>query len=327
MKAAIALAAALVAATAPLIVASPASATAPGENGRIVFRRYFNSAHTWGALFTVRPGGSGLQRVTHPPHGIVHTEPDWSADGRWITYSRLSHGEAARADHPGQIFKIHPNGDGRTNLSAATCQPDACLGDWLSSWAPNGRHIAFIRILGPKSSVKVPVFVMRADGTRPRKVTHPGTRYGDFNPMWSPGGQRLVFFRFDEKRDKDAIFTIHTDGTHKQRLTPWRLGCAQGVDWSPNGRWILGTCIQNGQSELWLVHPNGTGLHALTDSRSGVEWLSSSFSPNGLRIVTSRSPGAAGNADIYTMNRDGSGLVNITRSVRWDSAPDWGPRR
>ena len=34
--------------------AVPARATAPGENGRIAFRRYFNRAQTRGAVFTVR---------------------------------------------------------------------------------------------------------------------------------------------------------------------------------------------------------------------------------------------------------------------------------
>jgi TolB protein len=331
MKFFTALAAALFAAITLLLTAAPVSATVPGENGRIAFRRYFNPEHTWGAIFTIKPNGAALRRVTHPPDGIVHTEPDWSANGRWITFSRFWHGEAIRADHPRQILKIHPNGKGRTNLSKATCTPDACLGDFLSSWAPNGRHIAFIRIIGPNGpSAQGAVFIMRANGTHPRQVTHGGSRKEDFNPIWSPHGHRLVFFRFDEKRGKDAVFVIRTDGTHQERITPWRIGCAQGVDWSPNGRWILTTCVRNGQSELWLVHPNGTRLHRLTESAgSGIAWLSSSFSPDGSMIVTSSTPGSgiAGNADVYTMNRDGSGLVNITQSMRWDSAPDWGPRR
>jgi TolB protein len=325
-----ALAAALFAALTLLLVSSQASATAPGENGRIAFRRYFNPEHTWGAIFTLKPNGSGLRRVTHPRHEILHTEPDWSANGRWITYHRLWHGEKIRADHPRQIFKIHPNGKGRKNLTKVTCRPDACLGDFLPSWSPNGRHIAFIRIFGPNGpAAEGAVVIMRANGTHPRRVTHAGSRNEDANPIWSPHGHRLVFFRFDEKREKDAVFVIRTDGTHEQRITPWKRGCAQSVDWSPKGRWILTTCLRNGQSDLWLVHPNGANFHRLTDSAgSGVQWFSSSFSPDGTQIVTSRSPGsgAAGNADVYTINLDGTGLVNITQSVRWDSAPDWGPR-
>lgn len=52
-------------------------------------------------------------------------------------------------------------------------------------------------------------------------------------------------------------------------------------------------------------------------------WISSSFSPDGTMIVTSGSPGVGdpGNADVDVMNVDGSGLVNVTESVRWDSGP------
>jgi hypothetical protein len=55
---------------------------------------------------------------------------------------------------------------------------------------------------------------MRANGTHPRRVTHAGSRNEDANPTWSPHGHRLVFFRFDEKRGKDAVFVIRTDGKH-----------------------------------------------------------------------------------------------------------------
>jgi Tol biopolymer transport system component len=51
---------------------------------------------------------------------------------------------------------------------------------------------------------------------------------------------------------------------------------------------------------------------------------SSSFSPDGRRIVVG-SAGVAGNADVYTMAADGSGLHPLTRTRLWDSAPDWGP--
>jgi TolB protein len=318
----------LLAATTLLMSAGPASATPPGENGRIAVRRYLNPAQTWGAIFTIRPNGTGLRRVTRPPRGILHWEPDWSADGRWITYTRFWHGRRLRSGHPPQILKIHPNGTGRTNLSA-TCLPDVCVGDYESSWSPDGRRLAFIRRFGPVSSATGGLFVMRADGTHAHQLSHPGSRQEDLSPMWSPGGHRIVFVRFDEKRDKDALFTIYANGRREQRITPWRVSCAFNPDWSPNGRWIIATCHPGEQNDLWLVHPNGTELHRLTHSAgTDVMWFSSSFSPDGTKIVTSRLPGVgtAGNADVYVMNRDGSGLQNITQSPLWDSAPDWGPR-
>jgi len=32
------------------------------------------------------------------------------------------------------------------------------------------------------------------------------------------------------------------------------------------------------------------------------------------------------NPDVWVMNLDGSGLRDVTNSVIWDSAADWGPR-
>ncbi|MDP9302405.1 MAG: hypothetical protein M3P43_16170, partial [Actinomycetota bacterium] len=68
----------------------PAHATAPGENGRIAFRVYFNEAHTLGSIFTVRPDGTGLIQVTHRGKVLLDTEPDWSPDSRWIAFYRVA---------------------------------------------------------------------------------------------------------------------------------------------------------------------------------------------------------------------------------------------
>ena len=224
------------------------------------------------------------------------------------------------------------------------------------SWAPNGRHIAFTRILEVGSTTRGRIFIMRPDGSHPRQITHPGTRYGTRTRSTPPqvSGWSSSASTRSATRTRSSPSTRTALST--QRITPWRLGCAQGVDWSPNGRWILGSCTEDDQSELWLVHPDGRALHALTDSGSGVQWLSSSFTPNGLRIVSSRTPGVgpAGNADVYVMclrwqwpttyhyaqqevgQRAGlgavmrfvaTGLQTITPGMKWDSGPDRGPRR
>jgi len=83
------------------------------------------------------------------------------------------------------------------------------------------------------------------------------------------------------------------------------------------------------QGNVWLVRPNGLHRHAITHTPDGSgKWQSGSFSPNGHRITAAKAPGegAAGNADVYIMNVDGTDRRNLTQSPRWDSAPDWGPR-
>ena len=59
-----------------------------------------------------------------------------------------------------------------------------------------------------------------------------------------------------------------------------------------------------------------------------MQYLSASFSPDGKWLTVSRTPGSGtkGNADVYVMHADGTGLKQVTRDAAWDSSTDWGSR-
>jgi Tol biopolymer transport system component len=146
-------------------------------------------------------------------------------------------------------------------------------------------------------------------------------------PSWSPDGRRLAFVRVDLQREADAIFTVHVDGTNETQLTPWELNGGDRTDWSRDGRWILFRAQARGSSNLYKVHPDGTELTDLTNQAAdGYQYLSASFSPDGTRIVTSRTPGAGpeGAADLVVMSADGTGARRITKTRLWESGADWG---
>lgn len=297
-----------------LLGVSPAGATAPGGNGRIAFRVYFNNAHTRGAIFTIRPDGTGVVQVTHRGKVLLDTEPDWSPDGRWIAFHRVAAGK------PTRIFKVRANGTHLTRVSK-----DPSVEDLFPAWSPDGKRIAFTRY--DDAVGLVAVFVMRADGTHVRQVTP--SKYGGEFSQWSPDGTRLVFTGGEAGTNKMAVFTIRLDGTHARRLTPWKLHAGGGPDWSPDGRWIVleSHQEQDRQDNLYLVHPNGTDLHQITRSSEHVhQWGSYSFSPDGTMITVSHNLGEGLNPDIWVLNLDGSGLRDVTNSVIFESAPDWGPR-
>jgi Tol biopolymer transport system component len=321
-----------------LLSATPAHATAHGKNGRIAFRRYLNADHTRGALFTLNPDGTGIRQLTHPPRMTITTNPDWKPNRRWIAYSSYGHAD----EDSSRLYKIHPNGTGRRSLSGSCT--GRCVIDDQAEWGPHGKRIAFQRGLKfrPNGLHNTFIFVMRADGTHPRRITQrradPSVvhHFSDRAPTWSPNAKRLAFERADQsdaggRSDHHAIFTVRLDGTGLHRITPWRLDAAQ-PDWSPNGRWIVfhQDQVDNPEtSNVWLVHPNGTGGHRVTHDLGGSgTWLGTTFSPNGRKITAARTNGVgtAGNADLYVMNIDGSGLRNITLSTRWESTPDWGPQ-
>src|SRR4051794_11106342 len=94
-----------------VLAAGTAHATAPGKNGRIAFRRYFDEAHTWGAVFTINADGTRERQVTHPARGTVDDQPDWSPDGSLLVFSRRAGGG------PASVYTVHADGSRLTRIS------------------------------------------------------------------------------------------------------------------------------------------------------------------------------------------------------------------
>ncbi len=165
MKALSASAAALFAALIVLVITPLASATFSGENGRIVFQRNTGTLD----LFTVRPNGKGLFRLANP-HGLVNAfAADWSPNGRWVAYQRLS--EETR----GYIFRIRRDGTHRQNLSKQSCL-GTCSAEHLPAWSPDATRIAYAR--EASFSARWRIYVKDADGTDAHQVvpSRPRTR-------------------------------------------------------------------------------------------------------------------------------------------------------
>jgi hypothetical protein len=98
---------------------------------------------------------------------------------------------------------------------------------------------------------------------------------------------------------------------------------------------VLFSCEpEGGSSNLYWVHPNGTGLERLTnDQPDDVDYVGSSFSPEfddegWGDIVAARYPayGDEGNSDVFRMHIEIGAFVtgNLTESQTLDDAPSWG---
>ena len=67
------------------------------------------------------------------------------------------------------------------------------------------------------------------------------------------------------------------------RITPWKMNCQDRPTFSPDGKLVLFRCMPRGEegpSNLYWVHPDGTGLHQLTPASADKQYLGSSFSPS-----------------------------------------------
>ena len=322
-----------------------AAATAPARptNGRIVFRRYLDVGKTTGAIFTVNPNGKHVLRVTDAGPGVNDTEPDWSADGSRIAFTRQSpcppdgtkNGLNGTCD---LVFTMRRDGGDLRQLvpcgfDTRTPFPGNCVGVSHAGWSPDGSRLAFQYNLADRRytgsyNVQAGIWIVDADGTNLRQLTQrtPGTSW-DFAPQWSPDGSRIAFFRLDLGTLREAVFTVGTDGTNQVRVTPAELDAAN-PNWSPDGRWILFNAGSfDDASNVYKVRPDGTRLANLTrQGPGGFHYLSASFSPDGMKIATSRTPGTGpeGAADVVVMRADGSRVRPVTRTRLWDSGADWG---
>jgi hypothetical protein len=334
------------------------------RNGQIVFRRYFDPDQTKGALFTMNPDGSHVSQITHPPKGWRDESPVWSPDGGKVAFFRQRFDESMsrimlvdlKSGDTREITHCGPN-----KGQPKQAPPGRCASDFDPAWAPDGDSLAFRRILGPEKSCCIieGIWIIGLDGSDPHQVTNVDPKlpeaYSDFGPAFSPNGKMLVFDREQRKKapklvklgDEEpyyhAVFvqSLHSSGSPQaaRQITPWKLNCQDRPEYSPDGKLVLFRCLPKGEqgpSNLYWVHPDGTGLHQLTQAAAQKQtyWYGgSSFSPSFSEgegwIAVGRAPGYGkrGNADVFRVRiEDGKVVrkVNLTKSTIWDSNPSWG---
>ncbi len=318
-------------------MAGAGSATPPGKNGLIAFTRNADPSGTTGSIYVIDANGKGERRLTRAPVGARDTQPDWSPDGSRIVFERQN------GDKPWDIFTVRPDGSDLTQLEPR-CPSDIpkdqiCGEEGNPAWSPDGKRIAFnyaygkLKFINGVEWIEVgSVAVMNADGSDVRQLTQleRPTSSEDGQPVWSPNGKQIAFVRLNstaKPRNRQAIFVMNADGSGVRRVTPWQMQAGDHPDWSPDGKWILFRSPEPGGfagTDLYRVRPDGTGLQQLTKYAQEVEVLSASYAPDGKSIVFSRT-GRGGLPDLFVMRSDGTKLRPLTRTAKWDSAPDWGP--
>jgi dipeptidyl aminopeptidase/acylaminoacyl peptidase len=311
------------------VLAGSALATAPGPNGQIAFRRYLGPDRTKGTIFTIAPDGTGERRLTAVSGKAGDDYPDVAADGSFIAFQRCT--------LVCRILTVRPDGTDLTVL-AGQCPPGQgppkCADNTYAAVSPDSKRIAFVRAFGRVTDDQIDhvgIYMMDVDGSHVRRITLPPKRTAeDGDPQWSPDGRRLVFVRqnFSAKpTGGQAVFVVNADGSHLRRVTAWKLRAGDGPDWSPDGTQILFRSPESEDfldSNIFTIHPDGSGLRQVTHATGQTKVYSASFSPDGTAITVGMS-GVDKQADVYRIGIDGSGLTPVTRTHAWDSAPDWGP--
>ena len=335
--------------------ANKESATGDGDvtNGQIAFRRWFDPDHTKAALFMMNPDGCHVRQITHPPKGWRDDFPMWSPDGKKVAFQRQRIDESTS-----RIMVVNPDTGGAAEITPCTGR---CVANFDPAFSRDGDSIAFSRQVGPSSLKGEPrpiknfswpesknywaIFIDGLDGSHPHQITNIDPKLpanccvSDSEPAFSPDGKMVVFARLREGPDEHQAIFIQPIGSPQdaRQITPRDLDCQDFPEFSPDGKLVLFRCLPKGEegpSNLYWVHPDGTSLHKLThEEDADKQYLGSSFSPSfsgeGGWITAGRTGGYGdeGNADVFRLLiKDGEVVreVNLTKSAIWDSAPVWG---
>ena len=287
-----------------LVLAAPAHAAFPGENGKIVFSS-FRSGNS--DIYTINPDGSGLTQLTNDPAPEV--DPAWSPDGKQIAFSRKLPNAAD------EINVMDADGSNRRLVYDQTEYPAR------PAWSPDGTEIAMYGIYRIRA--------IHAEGECFCRVpvTDTDYRYGNRDPAWSPDGSRIAFAQYNylSSSSNYDIHLVDPDGSNQVNLTATPGTYETTSNWSPDGRFLAISSDFGGG--VRVIGVDGSNLTTIPGTAADRE---AAYSPDGTRIVATTWIPETRHPQLVTYRLDGSGreLIPGTESASNGGpfqGPDWQP--
>ncbi len=243
-------------------------------------------------IYTFDTDTSAIRKVTAP--GEVEYGVTWSKDGKYLYFIRYKEGDQ-------NIWRITPDGEGLERITEGTHQrnindisPDGKRillnskrenpqGDTYAMdidgknvkritdnaffeagavFAPDGKSVvvsvAITSSKGPESPGNAELFRFDLDGKELKRLTKTDSTF-DALPAFSPDGKRLAYHGC--KTGECAIIVMDLASGSSVNVTNGDPD-SRWPRWSPDGKWIAYTRSEKGNTDVWIVRPDGSGRRA-----------------------------------------------------------------
>jgi TolB protein len=308
-------------AAAALGVSAIASATFPGQNGRIAFTEAGN-------IFTMNSDGSDVRQVTSiGPGFMVNCCEAWSPDGQQLVFP-VTNPDFSNI----QLWITNADGSNQRLFF-----DDPAYLDTLPTFSADGSHVIFSHCI--PATFQCGIFTIRTDGTDLTQITgfDPDPDLSDFDAAYSPDGTNIAFTSVIRDGLLDVVYLMNADGSNIRSLTPPAFG-PNKPNWSPDGTRIAFStefqylinppappCLPN--PAIWLINVENAQTTQLTGSASYLD-VGPSWSPQGDAIVFERDT-PAGQTAIYVMKMNHHGaapaLIHQGSSIKRSGPASVGP--
>jgi len=238
--------------------------------------------------------GANPRRITI--NRTLNITPSWSPDGRSIAYTSYRTGIA-------DILI--------SNIYAGTMEsPSKGVGqNFLPVFSPDGSRIAFMSNRDGNNEI----YVMNRDGSNVVRLTNNPSI--DVTPTWSPNGNQIAFT--SERTGTPQIYVVNVDGSGLRRISSESY--ADRATWSPPPLNEIAFTARTGPGFDIKILSIATGeTRQITFGEGSNE--SPAWAPNGrhMAFMSTR----AGKSQIFTVDRDGKNLRQITREGN-NTTPNW----
>ena len=241
-----------------------------------------------------------------------------------IVFVRQTHATGGSGQVAPAVYVVNPDYTGLKRLT----DPAAGADDSSPTWSPDGKRIAFVRVLHtiPAPADAHEIYVMKANGSGLSRLTR-NTAYDD-HPAWSPDGKWIAFTREDRTWPGSGevnfdIWVMRANGKAQRQLTGNRVDEVCPA-WSPDGKSIAFLADDPNSAGGRILVMRSDGSHRrlvarvpLIGSTPGQEYSLQrpSWSPDSKRIAF---VGAKG---VTTVRSDGTHPVVLPAGLH----PSWSP--
>jgi len=253
---------------------------------------------------------SQLAHVTNQQRLPTNDEPFPSPDGTKLVIESNRSGRQ-------QLYIISSRGYLIRRLTE-----DAGVDD-TPSWSHNGKHIAYIKTMDDKSSLRV----IDADGSHARVLLSDGLDY--LHPTWSPDDRRILYNVNSAIHPTTyELWSVRTDGNGKHQITHNGFSETTYGSWSPDGRLLVyRRKFSQFRSQVFLARGDGSGQRNLSSTNSYDGWPA--WSPDEHHIVFASNrmePGRGSlNQAIFIMTSDGKDVRLISDTSGRNTEPRFSP--